>query len=190
MPEFLANISALWVFLAIAALGFIFLLVSLLFGELLDGFDLGDGLDHGGPGFFSTQVISVFVMAFGGFGAIAISQGFGIFPSSFIGAGGGLVLGGIVLAFARFLYGQQASSTITSADLVGRTAQVTVGIPAGGFGQVRCLVGESAVDKLARTRDGEPLPFNALVKIEEIVGESVVVSLAANLPASSTAAQP
>jgi hypothetical protein len=51
------------------------------------------------------------------------------------------VLSGIVLAFARFLYQQQATSEVRTADLVGQTARVIVAIPAGGVGQVRCRVG-------------------------------------------------
>jgi hypothetical protein len=175
----LSQLSALWVFLGIAALGFLFLFLSLIFGEIFEHADLGSAdhdLDHGGPGLLSPRVISVFITAFGGFGAIGIYRGFGIFFSSFLGVGGGVVLGGLVYFFARFLYGQQASSTISTADLIGCTAQVTVGIPSGGVGQVRCLVGESMVDKIARSRDGAAIPSSSLVKIEEIVGESVIVS--------------
>jgi hypothetical protein len=180
MWEMLSHINALSVFLGIAAVGFLFLVVSLVFGELFDHFDFSHDLDHdlghGGPGFFSTRVLSVFITAFGGFGAIGIYQGYSIFASSFFGFAGGLVLASVIYLFARFLFTQQASSTISSTDLVGRTAQVTVGIPAGGVGQVRCLIGESMVDKIARSKDGAAVPYNALVKIEEIVGESAIVS--------------
>lgn len=180
MWELLSHLSAISVFLGIAAIGFLFLLVSLIFGGIFDHFDIGHGFDHdlghGGPGFFSTRVLSVFITAFGGFGAIGISQGYGIFASSFFGFSGGVVLASVIYFFARFLFAQQASSAISSADLVGRTAQVTVGIPSGGVGQVRCLVGESMIDKIARSRDGAAVPLNSLVKIEEIVGESAIVN--------------
>ncbi len=180
MLELLSQISAVSVFLGIAAIGFVFLLVSLIFGEIFDHFDFGHGFDHdlshGGPGFFSTRVLSVFITAFGGFGAIGIYQGYGIFASSFFGFAGGIVLASVIYFFARFLFGQQASSATSAADLVGRTAEVTVSIPRGGVGQVRCLVGESMMDKIARTRDGEAVPFHTLVKIEEIIGDSAIVS--------------
>jgi len=42
-------------------------------------------------------------------------------------------------------------------------------------GQVRCTLGESVVEKIARSKDGEPIPANTLVKIEAVVGETVVV---------------
>jgi hypothetical protein len=189
MWEPLSNISPLSVFLGIAAVGFLFLLISLVFGEIFDHFDLGHGIDHdlghGGPGFLSTRGIAVFITAFGGFGAIGIYSGYGVAPSSFAGFVGGLVMATLVFSFARFLYGQQASSAVITADLVGRTAQVSVAIPENGIGQVRCLIGESIVDKIARSNDGQAIGFSAVVKIDEIMGEAVIVS-----PASGSQAGP
>ncbi|HLG16464.1 MAG TPA: hypothetical protein VJH03_18455 [Blastocatellia bacterium] len=178
------SLSALTVFLAIAAVGFLFLLISLIFGGLFAHFDfahdVGHDLGHGGPGFFSVQGIAVFITAFGGVGAIGTYLGYSVFPSSGFGFISGIVLATLVYFFARFLYGQQASSTTTSAELVGRSAQVSVGIPANDVGQVRCLVGETMVDKIARSRDGNAIAHNSVVRIEEIVGESVIVSLITN----------
>jgi hypothetical protein len=185
------SFSALTVFLAIAAVGFVFLLISLVFGGLLEhfefGHDLGHDLGHGGPGFFSVRGIAVFVTAFGGVGAIGTYRGYGVFASSGFGFISGIAVATIVYFFARFLYGQQATSTTTSADLVGRTAQVSVGIPENGVGQVRCLVGEIMVDKIARSRAGNAIAYSSLVKIEEIVGESVIVSPATNPPPADKA---
>ena len=185
------SFSALTVFLAIAAVGFVFLLISLVFGGLFEhfefGHDLGHDLGHGGPGFFSVRGIAVFVTAFGGVGAIGTYRGYGVFASSGFGFISGIAVATIVYVFARFLYGQQATSTTTSADLVGRTAQVSVGIPDHGVGQVRCLVGEIMVDKIARSRAGNAIAFSSLVKIEEIVGESVIVSPVTNPPPADKA---
>lgn len=185
------SFSALTVFLAIAAVGFVFLLISLVFGGLLEhfefGHDLGHDLGHGGPGFFSVRGIAVFVTAFGGVGAIGTYRGYGVFASSGFGFISGIAVATIVYVFARFLYGQQATSTTTSADLVGRTAQVSVAIPENGVGQIRCLVGEIMVDKIARSRAGNAIAYSSLVKIEEIVGESVIVSPATNPPPADKA---
>jgi hypothetical protein len=105
-----------------------------------------------------------------------------VFASSLVGFGGGLVLATLIYCFARFLYSQQASSMVQLSDLVGRTAQVTVAIPSDNVGQIRCLVGETVIEKVARSRDGSPIPFNALVKIEEIVGECVIVGACERVP--------
>jgi len=175
----LASFSAFGVFLGLAAIGFLILIVSFVMGEV---FDLGDWFGHhdidthgGGPSFLSGRILSVFVTAFGGFGAIGIHSGFGIGVSTAMGLASGFVFGGIVYVFVRFLHGQEASSDIHIGDLVGNTADVTVAIPKGGLGQVRCAMGESVVEKIARSVDGEEIPSNTAVKIEAIVGETVLV---------------
>jgi membrane protein implicated in regulation of membrane protease activity len=173
----LLTLSAFSVFLAIAAVGFLFLMLSLFFGGIFEHFDggLDHDLDHGGPGFFSTRVISVFITAFGAFGAIATDYGLGPLPASGIGAVGGLVLATPIYFFARFLYGQQATSESRAQDLVGQIARVVITIPAGGVGQVRCKIGEELVDKIARAPEQETLAENTSVVVEEVVGETVVV---------------
>jgi membrane protein implicated in regulation of membrane protease activity len=183
MPEWLTQYSAFGVFLAISAIGFLFLLISLVFGGLFEGLgdhdgDFGHDLGHGGPGFFSTRVISVFVTAFGGTGAVATHYGASVLTASGIGFASGFVFAYLIYLFARFLWGQQASSETRSMDVVGQTARVTVSIPAGGVGQVRCRVGEELMDRIARSRDGAAIPENTVVRIEEVLDEVVVVSKA------------
>lgn len=178
MPEFLSNISPLVVFLAIAAIGFLFLIVSLVVGDLFDSFGFDTGVDGAadGHGLLDSRVISVFVTSFGGFGAIGIQMGLSIVASSLLGLAGGLVLGGLVSLFARFLYKQQSSSSVGTAQMVGRTAQVIVSIAPGSLGQVSCRVGEERVEKLARSRDNLEIKAGAMVRVEEIAGDSVIVS--------------
>ena len=179
MLEWFTQFSAFAVFLSITAIGFLFLVLSLIFGELFehfgDGGDFDHDIDHGGPGFFSTRVISVFVMAFGGFGAIGMQYGLSPLPASGMGFAGGAVLAWIIYVFLRFLYSQQSSTEVRTSDLIGQVARVIVAIPAGGLGQVRCQIGEKLVDKIARSRDGQAVPENAAVRIEEMLGETVVV---------------
>jgi hypothetical protein len=178
MAGLLAELSAFGVFLGIAAVGFAFLLVSLLFGEVLEHFgaDADHALDSAGPSFFSVRGISVFVTAFGGIGAIGVR--YGLSPAGASGAGlvGGLVFAYIIYLFAHFLYGQQATSSISADEIVGQTARVVVAIPAGGLGQIRCRVGEELVDRIARSRSGEAIAENVSVRVEETLGETVIVS--------------
>lgn len=176
--EWLPALSQFSVFLAIAAAGFLILLVTLFFGEIFDS-DADGGPDdfggEGGPGFFSSRVVSVFVTAFGGFGAVGTYYGLSMVPASTLGFASGLVFAGAIYIFARFLYSQQASSDVRSADLVGLRARVVVAIPAGSVGQVRCQVGEQMVDKIARSSDGAAIPENVAVTIDSVLGEAVVV---------------
>ncbi|MBI2834513.1 MAG: hypothetical protein HYX76_08835 [Acidobacteria bacterium] len=176
MPTLMA-FSAFTVFLAIAGLGFVFLLISLVFGGLFEHLDVAfdHDFEHGGPGFFSTRVMSVFVTAFGGFGAVASYYGMSAPAASFVGFVSGVGFGSMIYAFARFLYGQQASTDVRVADLVGRTARVIVGIPSNGVGQVRFRIGEELVDKIARSKDGQAIAEHATVTIDEVLGDTVVV---------------
>lgn len=178
MPEFLSNISSLMVFLAIAAIGFIFLIVSLFLGDVFDSFGIDSGLDGGadGHGLLDSRVISVFVTSFGGFGAIGIQMGLGIVASTLMGLAGGVVLGGIVSLFGRFLYKQQSSSSVGAAQMIGRTAQVVVSIAPGSLGQVSCRVGEERIEKLARSKGNLEIKAGAMVRVDEIAGDSVIVS--------------
>ena len=178
MPEFLSNLSPLIVFLGIATLGFVFLLISLVVGDIFDSFGFDTGLDGvaDGHGFLDSRVISVFVTSFGGFGAIGIQAGLSIVASSLLGLAGGIVLGALVSLFARLLYKQQATSSVSTTQLIGRTAQVIVGIAPGSLGQVSCRVGEERVEKLARARDNREIKAGTTVRVDEIAGDSLIVS--------------
>lgn len=178
MAGLLESLSAFTVFLSIAAFGFLFLLVSFLFGEIFDhlGFDHDGGHDGGdGPTMFSPRVVSVFVTAFGASGAIATFYGLNALPASLVGSVSGVVFGALIYYFARFLYGQQATTAVVQADFVGQTARVVVSIPKNGVGQVRCRVGEEMVDKVARSQSGEAIPENTPVHVEQVVGELIIV---------------
>lgn len=178
MPEFLSNFSSLGVFLAIAAIGFIFLLVTLVLGDIFDSFGIDTGVDGGvdGHGFLDSRVISVFVTSFGGCGAIGMQMGLSLVASSLMGLAGGVVLGGLVSLFARFLYKQQSSSSVGTEQMVGRTAQVIVSIAPGSLGQVSCRVGEERIEKLARSKDNLEIKAGAMVRVEAVAGDSVIVS--------------
>jgi membrane protein implicated in regulation of membrane protease activity len=176
----LTQLSAFTVFLAVGAVGFLFLVVSLVFGELFDHLDIGGdheaGVDAGAPGLFSTRVLAVFIATFGTTGAIASYYGASVPAASAVATACGALFGGLVLLFARFLYGQQASSEVRAEELEGRAGRVVVAIPAGGVGQVRFRVGEEVLDKLARVADAAPIEENAPVRVVQVEGEIVVVS--------------
>ena len=173
--DFLPQLSAFTVFLAVCAVGFLFLMLALAFGGLFDFFDHDHDFETGGPGVFSSRVMAVFVTAFGGFGAVATYYGLAPVPASLVGFGSGLVFGGAIYALARVLYNQQASSEVRAGDLVGVIGRVVIAIPPGGVGQIRVRLGEELMDKIARTRDGGAIAENMSVQIEEVLGETVIV---------------
>lgn len=176
--DFLTSINLITLFAIIGGVGFVFLLASLILGDIFEMFggeaDLGgEGTDFG---LFDSRVIAVFITAFGGFGTIAAWSGYGAVASSFAGLLGGLVFGGVVSAFGRFLVGQQASSTVTDDALIGKTAQVTVAIKPGSVGQITARVGDERVERLARASADAEIAVGSLVTIKSIAGDSVIVA--------------
>jgi membrane protein implicated in regulation of membrane protease activity len=179
LTELFSQLSAFSVFLGIAAVGFLFLLISLFFGEIFSHFefdhDVDHDLGHGGPSFFSPRVMAVFITAFGGFGAIGVHWGLSLLGASAVGFVSGVFFASLIYMFARFLYSQQATTIIRSTDLVGQQVRVVIGIPKGGVGQVRCKVGDELIDKIARSRDGMSIPENEPVFVEESLGDVLIV---------------
>ncbi|HMS10345.1 MAG TPA: NfeD family protein, partial [Pyrinomonadaceae bacterium] len=88
----------------------------------------------------------------------------------------GLVFGGVVSAFGRFLVGQHTTSTDTDDALVGKTAQVTVTIKPGSVGQITARVGDERVERLARASADAEIAAGSLVTIKSIAGDSVIVA--------------
>lgn len=167
------------IFLAIGGLGFLFLVASLILGDIFEslGLDFGTGLDSGQDfGVFDSRVIAIFMTAFGGFGAIGATLGLGGLVSTIMAVAGGFVFGAVVFYFGKLLYSQQSSSSVGDGDLIGRTAQVSVTIGAGKVGQISCLIGEERVEKIARSSDGREIPVGSVVYIESVSGDSFVVS--------------
>ncbi len=176
--DLFTSLNLLTLFAIIGGVGFVFLLASLILGDIFEMF--GADADLGGHGhdfgLFDSRVIAVFITAFGGFGFIGAWSGLGPVPSSLIGLLGGVIFGGVVSAFGRFLIGQQSSSSVTDDALIGRSAQVTVGIKPGSLGQITARVGDERVEKLARISSGEEIKAGAMVKILAIAGDSVIVT--------------
>ncbi len=183
--------TLLLVFLVTGGIGFLFLMISLIIGDIFDAFDLDFGADvdfdadvdadfdgSGGAGFgiLDSRVISMFLTAFGFVGAIALQLGVGGVLGAVIGIGSGLILGGLIFAFGYYLVSQEASSPVTNRELIGHTAKVIVGIKPESVGQISFNVREQRIDKLARTRDGKEIKVGETVFIEEVAGNEFIVS--------------
>lgn len=173
--EFFADFSLLTVFLIIGGIGLAFLLISFIVGDIFDLIGLNFDAANGDFGLFDSRVISIFLTAFGGFGAIASQIGFSAFPSSITGLFGGAILGYIVYRFGKLLYHQQATSSISNEDFIGRTAKVTVAIMPNQIGQITFLIGEERVEKLARSTDNLEIPVGTNVRVDSFAGDSILV---------------
>jgi membrane protein implicated in regulation of membrane protease activity len=172
------------IYAAIAALGFLFLLAMLFVGELFGGdhdvahdggFDHADA-DLGGPSVFSSRIMAAFLTSFGVGGVVARYYELSHPAASGVGVVAGVVMAALVYQFAKILYSQQASSELQMTRLVGRSAEVSVAIPAGGVGQIALSLAGERTEHLARSQDGRALARGVEVVITGLRGESVVVS--------------
>jgi membrane protein implicated in regulation of membrane protease activity len=170
---------------AIGAFGLLFLLIMLFVGEIFGGdHDVHAGdvgghaeAEHGaGPSVLSARVIAAFLTAFGVGGVIARYYNLSHPVSSAIGIASGIVVATLVYQFAKLLYSQQASSEVQITSLLGQTAEVTIGIPEGGVGQVTLTVRGERSTHIARPADGHPIPPGAEVVITALRGDSLVVA--------------
>ena len=176
------------IYAAIGAFGLLFLLVMLFVGDLFGGdHDLhgGDfGGDHGevghegGPGIFSARIMASFLTAFGVGGVVARYYDLSHPAAAGCGVVTGVVMSAVVYQFAKILYTQQASSEVRMSRLVGRTAEVTVGIPQGGMGQVTLEYGGERTTQIARSHDGNPIPPGTAVIVTALRGDSIIVERA------------
>ena len=172
------------IYVAIGAFGFLFLMILLVMGDAAGGdHDVGGhdaaghgDADHSGPGIFSARIMASFLTAFGVGGIVGRYYNLSHPASSGIGVVAGVVMSAVVYQFARVLYSQQASSTVRVASLVGRSAEVSVAIPAGGVGQIALMAGGERFEQIARSANGAAIARGTEVIVTALRGDSLVVA--------------
>jgi membrane protein implicated in regulation of membrane protease activity len=175
----------MFIYAAIGAFGFLFLLAMLFVGEIFGGdheIHVGDvGADHGdfghegGPSIFSARIMASFLTAFGVGGVVARYYNLPHPAAAGCGVVTGVVMSGLVYQFAKILYSQQASSDIHMTGLIGKTAEVTIGIPRGGMGQVTLEYGGERTTQIARAKDDGAIPPGTAVVVTALLGDSIIV---------------
>ncbi len=170
------------IYVALGAFGFLLLLGMLVIGDVFGGdHDAGDSvldghLDQGGPGIFSVRIMAAFLTAFGVGGVLGRYYGLTHPAASGVGVVAGVVMATLVYQFARVLHGQQASSELKMATLVGKYCEVSVAIPVGGVGQVAVSLAGERSEHLARAANGQAVPRGTEVVITALRGDSVIVA--------------
>jgi len=162
------------IFVSFFAVGFVVLIGSLLFGhdDLTLDADLGGGDE---PKIGGVKVVSAFLTAFGAVGSLARWSGVSTLGSSLFAVGGGIVLAGLMYGLLHLAYGQQSSSHVDAARLLGCRGLVSVAIPASGLGEITITVPGGQQTYLARSSSGA-IPEGASIQILAMVGEQAVVA--------------
>jgi len=175
----------MFIFLAIMGAAIILALGGALFGHDHDvgghdhDFHDSGGDQEGTISIFSTKVVSVFIMGFGGGGAIAEYYGHGWVRSSLVGLGVGLAMAAIMYAVLSYLFGHQANSLVYSHELVGRQGVVTIPIEPGAVGEVNVSCGDRIMTYLARTSsEGATLKKGSIIEVVSSAGNQLLVKAA------------
>lgn len=135
-------------FLLVGAAGLVLLAVSLVLGDLFDGF-----LDALAGDAFSSAVVGGFVSAFGFGAALAQAVGAPLAVSLPVGAVAGVAFGWLAAWLTRLLRDGGSDGTLAADDTLGREGRVVSQIPADGYGTVQVLVGGHVVRLNARADD-------------------------------------
>ncbi len=149
--------------------GIAFGLFSLLFGDgVSDAFDgLTDGLGVDGFDFLHPMTILSAIVVFGGSGVL-LSDYTGLSASgvALLSAATGVLFS--ILSF--FVYVRPMRRTESSLgysvrELVGRTAEVTIPVPASGHGEIEIRIGPQVIYQIASSWDGSDIPSETTVVI-------------------------
>lgn len=134
-------------YLVLLGVGAGFVLLSLIFGELVD-------LEGSIFSFLRPMVIAVFLTVMGGVGLILTPRiaspfvfGISVVSGLFVGC----LLHRLVIVP---LHKMQNTSAYNKQDLIGTTAKVALTIPQGGYGKIKYTVSGSVVTSPAKSADG------------------------------------
>lgn len=170
------------IFFLIAVAGLMLLAISVIVGEIFDflSFEFGDlglGGDGGGP--VTTPAISLGLTAFGATGMITQWAGWGVLLSvatSFVSAIAFAALGGWI---ALMFYRQTSGTDDAFVAVVGKLGEVVTSITSTP-GEVQISSYGSTHTRLARSLSGERIPSGTIVRIVDVMGNTLVVERASD----------
>jgi membrane-bound ClpP family serine protease len=157
-------------YFGIALVGVLFLVVTAIFGEVMDVLNLDDGTHP-----LSGKVIATALTAFGAAGMIARYAGLSAGFSALVAALVAVLMAAVVWWGTNALYRQTASTDVIVSTMRGRLAEVTINIPTGSVGEVLLTAANGTKAMIARSANGEPIPAGSTVRIVETVGNTVIV---------------
>jgi len=128
-----------------------------------------------GPSPFGLRTIATFVAGFGAGGIIGIGLQLPELLTLAPASGVGLVSGGAMWTFLRFLYGEQGTTSIQAPDYLGLIGRVIIPIPEGKPGQVALVVKGQRKNVSARSKNGAPIPGHTQVEVVSMEGGIVIV---------------
>lgn len=173
------------IFFLIAVTGLMMLAASVIIGELFEFldltglFDIGDfdvaGHDGGGP--ITTPALSLALTAFGGTGMITQWAGWGIILSVGTSLLSAIAFGAIGAWIAILFYRQSSGTEDAFAAVIGKQGEVVTSITSTP-GEVQISAYGGTHTRLARSKSGEIIPSGSIVRIVDVMGNTLIVEKA------------
>ena len=172
------------VYIMIFGFGVVYALITGAMGWLGDVAGGGDvhvdasgHLDAGHAHPISGTVIASFLTGFGGGGILAhYLARFTLVPGLLAATLGGLSLGAAAFAVLELLFRHtEAGSEFNWSEAVGCDAEVITSIPAGGTGEVACVVRDHREAMPARAVDDAAIARGRAVVVERVMGNTLLV---------------
>lgn len=154
-------------FLIIGAIGLALVVVTLVVGDLLDGFLHLDALDND---LFSISSLAAFIGAFGFGGAIGLGTIANMAAAIIVGLVVGSLAAWGAVSLTRRLKHEGAS--FRSDSMIGHTGRVITAIPEGGYGEITISVA-GHVRKITAKAD-QPLASGTEVWVSAIASPTAV----------------
>ncbi|MFW6074549.1 MAG: NfeD family protein [Chloroflexota bacterium] len=163
-------------FFDIAIAGLFMLVASIIFGELFEFLDIdfgGIGGDGGG-GPVTTPIVSMALTAFGATGMLTQYAGWGVLLSVATATAAAVAFGALGGYVATIFYRQTAGTDDAFTSVRGQVGELTTSIT-DTPGEVVVTSYGSTHTRLARSVSGEHIPRGTLVRIVEVMGNTMVV---------------
>jgi membrane protein implicated in regulation of membrane protease activity len=160
------------IYLSIAGIGVVLLVLSWVFGEVFDFLEFDIGLGDG-PG--TTSVIAIGLTAFGAAGGLATYAGWSTLLSALTGGVAAVTAGALGAWLLSAIYRQSGGTDDVLPTMRGRAAQVTTTIPAQGLGEVMMSTADATRHVLARSSVDVVLNAGTVVKVVDVIGNTVIV---------------
>jgi membrane protein implicated in regulation of membrane protease activity len=156
--------------------GVVFLLLSLVLGDVFDFLDFLD-FDLPGTDFAATPVFLTATAAFGAGGLLGLNAfHLGTGGSVLAGLGTSVVLGGLAAVLFAALRRQEAGEGFTTSQLVGATGRCTLAIKAGGTGRV--TIQHRGMTRTHAATSTEDISAGDEVLVVDVVGNLLKVARA------------
>lgn len=190
--ESVSSATASIVFLSIFLVGVTISSLSIFFGGHGDHDTDSDGdsdhdSDHDGEhesgglqglplAVFSIRGMALLSTGFGGVGLLVYLYSGRIFFATLSGGLFGYGFAMLILYGLRIFKSQQANSMISTEDAIGGTGIVTTSIPAGGYGQVRIVIGGTEMYKMSTSTSSNAIKEGTPVRVDRVDGGTLSVS--------------